>query len=34
MMAVALIDAVLFGGILVFGMVGTLAMGMGMVAGK
>ena len=34
MMAVALIDAVMYGGILIFCLVGVLAMGMGMVAGK
>lgn len=34
MMAVTLIDAMLYGGILIFGLAGVLAMGMGMVAGK
>ena len=34
MMAVALINAMLYGGILLVGLVGVLAMGMGMLAGR
>ena len=34
MMTVALIDAVQYGGMLIFGLVAVLAAGMGMVAGK
>ena len=34
MMAAALINAVLFGGVLIVVLVGVLAIGMGMVAGK
>ena len=34
MMAVTLIDAMLYGGIVIVGLVRVLAMGMGMVAGK
>ena len=32
--AVALIDGMLYGGILLLGLIGVLALGMGMVAGK
>jgi hypothetical protein len=34
MMAVTFIDALLYGGILIFCLTGVLTMGMGMVAGK
>jgi hypothetical protein len=34
MMTVALIDAMLYGGLLIVCMIGMLAMGMGMVAGR
>ena len=34
MMTVALIDAVLYGGILILCLIGVLGMGMGMVAGR
>ncbi len=34
MMAVTFIDALMYGGILIFCLMGVLAMGMGMVAGK
>jgi hypothetical protein len=34
MMAVTFIDALLYGGILIFCLMGVLTMGMGMVAGK
>jgi hypothetical protein len=34
MMTVALIDAVLYGGLLIFCLIGMLTMGMGIVAGR